>query len=655
MPFSGSGGGTIGFGEYAGVGLLQRPLAFGTQTNIAIPTYPLHSDGTTQEVTALLQAIIDGAPDFTTFVFPFNERYRCEFSLNILGRRNLLFLGNGSEIYSTFSQPYAHVIEDGIITGPVLDLTFSDGAVSTGTTLTSISTFFSPAWNGKYAYGPAGQFATITYVSAHVVHLSTAWTNGLGLTVSLGQNPPLWQVNSPTSPLRTTDKYTPISGDNIFQAARTQGDYSDHRADGFHQIGFAKDTGTPPPLAQDGNGLHIVFQGPNQGRRNFNIQTAADGTRNTNIAFRQLKVTGSNTNGGYSSTYSAALEDQHNFFFEGTDGFELDRCTLTNPWGDFVCMAADAPQGGNQCERGFIHHNVMHTNGRMGITFDGVLDTVVCYNNISDMRRTCYDFEVPTGSSVRNVTVAYDTVSTVHLNWLNLNSYPAGAPADIGDVLFFGIILNTAFQFSFIGSSQKRRGPFRLINIAPSPGQTYLSGNPTGWCTDVEYCDGMEIAGCRIDLQAPRNPVMHILRANNSTGINVHDNTGIGVHNDASDVSIAPFNSGSGKGVLGFTGLGNGGPVAPTGPQGGGVIGFTGKGKGNVKAEGSGTGILGFTGSGRGGSTNQGGGVIGFTGAGYGGPPGVVIEEKPVGTIEVRGPGWDEGPWDVGGWDGVTR
>lgn len=80
------------------------------------------------------------------------------------------------------------------------------------------------------------------------------------------------------------------------------------------------------------------------------------------IVIRDLTVKGAHPAGGMADlAYVKELEAQHGFEFRGTRGVELDRVTVTDVYGDFVCLGG---YGSTWTRDVHIHDSRFERNGR---------------------------------------------------------------------------------------------------------------------------------------------------------------------------------------------------------------------------------------------------------------------------------------------------
>jgi hypothetical protein len=105
------------------------------------------------------------------------------------------------------------------------------------------------------------------------------------------------------------------------------------------------------------------------------------------IAFRNLKLRGANSEGGW----VVDLEAQHAFNVRGTRDLIIENCEMTETFGDGVYLASSA-------NRVKIRNNRIYNIGRQGIALTGAHDVLIENNHIYDIRRGIIDLEPNSGS-----------------------------------------------------------------------------------------------------------------------------------------------------------------------------------------------------------------------------------------------------------------
>jgi hypothetical protein len=237
--------------------------------------------------------------------------------------------------------------------------------------------------------------------------------------------------------------------------------------------------------------------------------------RGKDLVWRDLTLLGQNTDGGY----TAPLEAQHGWNIAGTDGFEIDGCTVRNIYGDFVYMTNYPSK--LLTKHGHIHNCTFTTNGRQGISFVGCTDIEIDHNTIQNVARTMFDFEP------NNVTEEVHRVN-IHdndLRYHRLNFLGAGNGAPNTPMSDITVHKNTGFSFGQVivnGSPTARRTNFTFTdNVADGP----AFGIPMGYCMVFRYVDGVTVTGNTQKLQPGRNPKMRLALAEACSSVKVSGNS----------------------------------------------------------------------------------------------------------------------------------
>ncbi len=143
----------------------------------------------------------------------------------------------------------------------------------------------------------------------------------------------------------------------------------------------------PQHLTIEGNRAVIVATSRGDAARSqWRIENGAD------VIFRDLVVHGANPHGGVGkAAYVRKLETQHGFQLEGVQGFELDRVTVTDTFGDFVYVGRDSHKVSST--NVWIHDSTFARDGRQGIAVTSASGVIIERNSFTDTRRSTIDLE----------------------------------------------------------------------------------------------------------------------------------------------------------------------------------------------------------------------------------------------------------------------
>lgn len=168
-------------------------------------------------------------------------------------------------------------------------------------------------------------------------------------------------------------------------------------------------------LTIDGNGAKIFATTPGtRGRSHVSVQ------RGSGLVFENLRVQGANPAAGRDSdaAYQPDKEAQHGFDVQGTQHVQLIGVTVTDVYGDFVCITKI--YGGPWADDVRITNSTFARNGRQGITIAAARNVVIEHNTLSDMRRSTFDLEPgrTDGWGADNVSIRDNTIGSGRLNFV---------------------------------------------------------------------------------------------------------------------------------------------------------------------------------------------------------------------------------------------
>lgn len=214
------------------------------------------------------------------------------------------------------------------------------------------------------------------------------------------------------------------------------------------------------------------------------------------IVLRDLAVKGAHPAGGVAeAAYVKELEAQHGLEFHGVEGVELDRITVTDVYGDFVYLGANA---GSWTRNVRIHDSRFERNGRQGIAITAAEDVVIEHNYIGNNRRATLDLEPNRDQGgARRIVVRDNTIGPGRLFFLASK----GAGSNITDVTIEGNRLRgRALNIFVVPPPGHRRAHFRILNNTSDDKQggaqglfAYM-GSPPALMT-FERIDGLEVRG----------------------------------------------------------------------------------------------------------------------------------------------------------------
>jgi parallel beta-helix repeat protein len=136
-----------------------------------------------------------------------------------------------------------------------------------------------------------------------------------------------------------------------------------------------------------------------------------------NITFRNFIMHGANPNAGLAdAAYDPTREHQHGWAIYGGGAINIDTCTCTDIYGDFVYLSPLLT--GTHALPTFIsvHDCTFQRNGRHGISFTGASGVLIQNNTITDVRMSALDFEptIPQGE-VHRTTIDSNTFGPMRL------------------------------------------------------------------------------------------------------------------------------------------------------------------------------------------------------------------------------------------------
>ncbi|HET8654357.1 MAG TPA: hypothetical protein VFL93_02400 [Longimicrobiaceae bacterium] len=184
-------------------------------------------------------------------------------------------------------------------------------------------------------------------------------------------------------------------------------------------------------LTFEGNGatFQVFSQGDSQ-RSNWSFRRGSD------IMVHNMIVRGANPAAGTSAAaYVTALEWQHGFRFEGTQGATLDSVQVYDVYGDFVEAQMDKRGTGLPARDITVRKSHFERNGRMGIGLTDVDGFTLEDSYLGDIRWSAVDLELnKDGTTGRNIRIVRNRFGPVrHALFSN---HGAGSSEDVGNIVF---------------------------------------------------------------------------------------------------------------------------------------------------------------------------------------------------------------------------
>lgn len=251
-------------------------------------------------------------------------------------------------------------------------------------------------------------------------------------------------------------------------------------------------------------GSNTRFVGHGTGTRNRSQFRMLGG----NMRMEGISVKGANPNGGLGdNAYVVTLEAQHCVELAGVQSFTLESCPLTEPYGDCVYLSSSP----NRCVR--LLNSPMSFTGRMGVTICGVNALLIDGCTISDVRRSIFDREPTTATTVTSgVTIRNSHFGAHRLNFLSASGGIGGSPCD--DWSIENNTSTSPFSVTYADPGGLRRKNFSFTgNVTTGPG----FGGPSGCLMHFTHVDGVTLEQNTLPLEAGRGMV--VAKFTDCTGI----------------------------------------------------------------------------------------------------------------------------------------
>jgi hypothetical protein len=546
------------------------PLVFTNDVVVPTSVDPTGVDETTDE----LQAFIDATPDGSRITFQPGGTYYCDFTVNLVGRKNLLIDLNGSTITSKRKLPLIyHYTNMGITapgdTGPytvpgwtpkTTVAVASDGVtLPTATINVASTTGFASSGSIAVATG-GGAFTIITHRGVTGTSF-TSCTGGVGI-LATGQavtntNQAIYVDPTSTQNLGAQNNAgvgddTNINPDQddippltfLRNPVRSAVVTATGATKGYAIGQIASKTFAPCTPA---TGIPVIFLGPNGALARFSLVTDANGVRCQNIKIRNGTLAGTNdglhpppgqTGHLPAGSYDQQVEGQHGIDAKGVDGLELGPNLLIQyVWGDGVNTTVDSPAGsgthldprptgtpgGNACRNVYMHDVEIHHNGRQGVTATGDINFLMERCNLHDNPRSGIDTEIPTNSCVLNMTIRWNGIFP-SFSWVNPASYPVGSNVYFENLtldsnITHGLALNANNTLS---NGTLRWKNFTIINNDASSASAPFGRSVPNNVTQFINCDNLTVTG---NTQKMTGVIWFVEIGNTCSQVSVHDNT----------------------------------------------------------------------------------------------------------------------------------
>lgn len=217
------------------------------------------------------------------------------------------------------------------------------------------------------------------------------------------------------------NKFLAQQGDDVVVALRRRANY---RVDGTLLLSDKKN------FVLDGNGARIFTD--SEGYRERAHLTLSGGD---SVSVRDLVIEGAHPNPGPEGDYVAQLEAQHGIQILGTNKARITSTQISNVYGDFVYLGRDQrskmPTYRRPATNAKIVRNHFFGSGRQGIALTSADRVAIRRNDISQVRRSMFDFEPNADDgSVTNVVIARNVIGDA-----GLNSVAAGGKGTVDHVM----------------------------------------------------------------------------------------------------------------------------------------------------------------------------------------------------------------------------
>jgi Right handed beta helix region len=210
-------------------------------------------------------------------------------------------------------------------------------------------------------------------------------------------------------------------------------------------------------LVIEGNGATLIASTPGDPSLGHQRHPLANRSHlkfigGSDITVRDLRITGANVSPG---RFTHAYNSQHGIVLAGVKGALIERCTITNVYGDSVYLGNERPGRINSpCEDIFVMNNTATGSGRQGMTLCYGTNIWFVDNTIDDTGFTAFDFEPNSHKTpCSHINVIGNTIGTHRACFL-----AARGRAPVNDVVVSGNMSTAAGLGIQAGHKHMRQG-----------------------------------------------------------------------------------------------------------------------------------------------------------------------------------------------------
>ncbi|HEX5094742.1 MAG TPA: right-handed parallel beta-helix repeat-containing protein, partial [Acidimicrobiia bacterium] len=236
-------------------------------------------------------------------------------------------------------------------------------------------------------------------------------------------------------------------------------------------------------ITLDGNGA-TLFATPSPLRERAQLEL----DESFDIVVQGFRIVGSNPNAGTGEdAYNPDYEAQHGINVLGGQRINIVRNEIRDVYGDFVYIGHGRPRRDDEPSAVTIRDNLMHANGRQGITVTHGFDIDIVDNSIYDVRRTTIDFE----PNVPEDTVAGVQIRSNRIGAGRLLFVGAEGNGVVNDIAVVGNKLQgRTMSASFRAPYGTRRSGIVWVGNVSDKG----SGNPDGATIGIHGYDHIHVS-----------------------------------------------------------------------------------------------------------------------------------------------------------------
>lgn len=237
-------------------------------------------------------------------------------------------------------------------------------------------------------------------------------------------------------------------------------------------------------------------------------------SRSSNIRVTDLIMRGPNANAGVGdSAYVASLEFQHAFEVVSSTDVEIDNCTISKIYGDWIYLGMTGSYG--WCDGVLVHDCTFTSNGRQGFGFVACRNVEVYDNTTVQCRRSLIDLEPNSQAGGCDTIWFHDNTFGSHrLSFIASKGYPAS----VDNVTIEDNTINGATSIICLPPSPGTRHNWIIRNNVAAAGITPSSS--AQWY--FNWVDGLTVTG---NTQAITNASKYLCRLSDCTDITISGNT----------------------------------------------------------------------------------------------------------------------------------